>query len=295
MNKQDELTHIEHVAQEPEVVSRRELAEHLTRLGAGALGAALLSGASAPILAAPEQAPTRRTQKPGRPKVQSVAGRKFRYGMVIDTRRCVGCRACVAACKMENKTPRHIRYMDVLERPVPGDPHDKPRFFARPCYHCENPPCVPVCTLKATYKRKEDGIVVVDYDKCQGLGYCVKACPYGSRYMDMGENYPAVEAGTPWSRVPSPEYGQYRQRKPDTPPIYRVRKCSFCMHLQDANGRYDRNAGRWPACAKTCTGKAIHFGDFMDPKSEVSELLRQGKAIRLKPEAGTQPNVYYLI
>jgi molybdopterin-containing oxidoreductase family iron-sulfur binding subunit len=65
--------------------------------------------------------------------------------------------------------------------------------------------------------------------------------------------------------------------------------------LQDDEGRYDKAAGRWPACAKTCTGHAIHFGDFNDPASEVSQLLREGQAIRLKEELGTEPNVYYLL
>jgi molybdopterin-containing oxidoreductase family iron-sulfur binding subunit len=67
------------------------------------------------------------------------------------------------------------------------------------------------------------------------------------------------------------------------------------MHLQDANGRYDKAEGRWPACAKTCTGHAIFFGDFKDPNSEVSRLLRERKAVRLKEKAGTNPNVYYLL
>jgi len=67
------------------------------------------------------------------------------------------------------------------------------------------------------------------------------------------------------------------------------------MHLQDENGRYNKAEGRWPACAKTCTGHAIFFGDFNDPSSDVSRLLRERKAIRLKEEAGTRPNVYYLL
>jgi molybdopterin-containing oxidoreductase family iron-sulfur binding subunit len=66
------------------------------------------------------------------------------------------------------------------------------------------------------------------------------------------------------------------------------------MHLQDEDGQYDKSAGRWPACAKTCTGHAIHFGDFMDPASEVSTLLKQRRPIRLKEHLGTEPNVYYL-
>jgi molybdopterin-containing oxidoreductase family iron-sulfur binding subunit len=95
--------------------------------------------------------------------------------------------------------------------------------------------------------------------------------------------------------VPSPEYRQFRKREADASPIGNVRKCTFCLHLQDAEGKYDKAAGRWPACAKTCTGKAIFFGDFNDPDSDVSRLLAQRQPVRLKEELGTEPNVYYLL
>ena len=78
-------------------------------------------------------------------------------------------------------------------------------------------------------------------------------------------------------------------------PVGNVRKCTFCLHLQDSAGRYDKKAGRWPACAKTCTGHAIFFGDFNDPESEVSKLVRERQPVRLKEELGTEPNVHYLL
>jgi molybdopterin-containing oxidoreductase family iron-sulfur binding subunit len=93
----------------------------------------------------------------------------------------------------------------------------------------------------------------------------------------------------------SPEYSQYRARTPEGSPVGNVRKCTFCLHLQDENGDYDREAGRWPACAKTCPGHAIHFGDLDDRESEVSRLLRERNAVRLKEELGTEPSVYYLL
>jgi molybdopterin-containing oxidoreductase family iron-sulfur binding subunit len=167
--------------------------------------------------------------------------------------------------------------------------------MTKPCLHCEQPPCVQGCPVGATFKRKRDGIVVVDYDRCIGCRYCVTRCPYGARFFDFGDNYPAIADLTAYASVPSPEYAQFRKRESGQSPIGNVRKCSFCLHLQDANGRYDRKAGRWPACAKSCTGGAIHFGDLADSDSEVSRLLRERQAVRLKEELGTKPNVYYLL
>jgi molybdopterin-containing oxidoreductase family iron-sulfur binding subunit len=273
------------------VVSRRDLVQRLFGAGAGALATALAGGAGVAVLTSVP--PARAATPDGAPP---NVKRKYRYGMVIDTRRCVGCRACVVACKAENKTPPGVFYNRVLEDAFPVR-DDRPVFATKPCFHCEKPPCVEPCPVDppATYKRDRDGLVVIDYDRCIGCGACVGACPYDSRTLDGGDNYPAVAANTPWARVPSPEYLQYRVRRAGHPPIERARKCTFCLHLQDAAGRYDKAAGRWPACAKTCTGHAIAFGDFNDPQSEVSKLLRERKPVRLKEELGTEPNVHYLL
>lgn len=273
----------------PSAVSRRELVQRLFGAGAGALATALAGGASVVALTT---APPARAAVPA--EALPIAKRKYRYGMVIDTRRCVGCRACVVACKAENKTPPGVSYTAVVEEAVANRFDDKPIFMTKPCFHCENPPCVDVCPVSATFKRERDGIVVIDYDRCIGCRYCITGCPYGARTFDFGENYPAIADATPYARVPSPEYRQFRARS-DSSPVGNVRKCTFCLHLQDAEGRYDKHAGRWPACAKTCTGHAIFFGDFNDPESEVSKLVRERQPVRLKEELGTEPNVHYLL
>jgi molybdopterin-containing oxidoreductase family iron-sulfur binding subunit len=269
-------------------LTRRDLVQRLFGVGAGALATALAAGASVSLLAT---APPARAATP-------AAGlpirRTFRYGMVIDTRRCVGCRACVVACKAENKTPPGVSYTVVVEEAVANRFDDKPIFMTKPCFHCENPPCVDVCPVSATFKRERDGLVVIDYDRCIGCRYCITGCPYGARSFDFGENYGAVAAATPLAQVPSPEYGQFRARSEGSP-VGNVRKCTFCLHLQDGEGRYDKRAGRWPSCAKTCTGHAIFFGDFNDPESEVSRLVRERQPVRLKEELGTEPNVHYLL
>jgi Fe-S-cluster-containing dehydrogenase component len=265
--------------------SRRTLLDHLVKIGATALAAAMGTGATVQMIAsaAPAEAAETGTKQ------------KYRYGMVIDTRRCVGCKACMVACKQENKTPPGVSYTVVVEEAVANHPDNKPVWMTKPCFHCQKPPCVGVCPVSATYKRAQDGIVVVDYDRCIGCRYCIAACPYGARYFDFGENYPQVSANTPMAQLPSPEYQQFRVREKEKSPVGNVRKCTFCVHLQDKDGKYDKAAGRWPACAKTCTGHAIFFGDFNDPNSEVSKLLRERQAIRLKEELGTEPNVYYLL
>jgi len=257
-------------------------------MGAGALATALSAGQSVATLATAE--PVYAATPGGAP-----TKRKFRYGMVIDTRRCVGCRACVVACKAENKTPPGVSYTVVVEEALGNRTDDKPLFMTKPCFHCENPPCVDVCPVSATFKRERDGIVVIDYDRCIGCRYCITACPYGARFFDFGENYPSVARGTAYAGVPSPEYGQFRKRAAEVSPVGNVRKCTFCLHLQDAEGRYNKAAGRWPACAKTCTGHAIFFGDFNDPESEVSRLVSERQTVRLKEELGTEPNVHYLL
>lgn len=265
----------------PPVMDRRELVGHLARMGATGLAAAL---GALPVV------PVAQAAAPAIP-----VKRKYRYGMVIDTRRCVGCNSCAVACKIENKTPPGVSYTVVVDEAVGDRADDRPLFMTKPCFHCEHPPCTDVCPVSATFKREQDGIVVVDYDRCIGCRYCITACPYGARYFDFGEHYDESAEGAPLGAVPSPELGQYRERRDEASPIGNVRKCTFCLHLQDAEGRYDKAAGRWPACAKTCPGHAIHFGDFLDPESEVSRLLRQRQAVRLKEELGTEPNVHYLL
>lgn len=262
-------------------LTRRELFDRLVQTGALVVGMGA-KGTERPAFAS---APTS----------ESKEKRKFRYGMIIDTRRCVGCKSCVLACKAENKTPPGVSYTVVISEPLEGGLVNRPFFMTKPCFHCEKPPCVPVCPVSATFKREQDGIVVVDYDRCIGCRYCIAACPYGSRFFDFGENYPAVAEKTSYAEVPSPELRQFRKRERKKSPVGNVRKCTFCVHLQDENGTYDRASGRWPACAKTCPAQAIHFGDLNDPEGELVRLLNERNYVRLKEEWGTQPNVYYLL
>jgi Fe-S-cluster-containing dehydrogenase component len=209
-----------------------------------------------------------------------------RWIMVIDTRKCVGCHACTVACIAENKLPPGVVYRPVLQKEMGTFPNLAIRFTPRPCMQCESPPCVPVCPVKATWKRP-DGITVVDYDECIGCGYCVTACPYNARTRDLGENYtdgtPALQ---PYEQAPNFEYGKSWSRTEHESPVGNARKCQFCVHRLDE--------GLLPQCVTTCIGRANYFGDANDPDALVNEKAASPHAMRLLEEKGTKPSVVYL-
>ena len=120
-------------------------------------------------------------QPPRRPGIEGK-----RYGMLVDMRKCIGCQACTVSCSMENLPPIGQFRTTVLQYEV--DLHDSLAPAAmvslpRLCNHCDNPPCVPVCPVQATFQRT-DGIVLVDNTRCVGCGYCVQACPYDARFIN---------------------------------------------------------------------------------------------------------------
>ena len=132
---------------------------------------------------------------------------EHRYGMGIDVSRCIGCGRCVDACKNENDVPREPFYFRTwVERYVINSANetsvDSPNggisgfpaitsekgilrtfFVPKLCNQCDDPPCVQVCPVGATFET-EDGVVLVDKDYCIGCRYCVQACPYGARFID---------------------------------------------------------------------------------------------------------------
>jgi molybdopterin-containing oxidoreductase family iron-sulfur binding subunit len=211
--------------------------------------------------------------------------------MVIDLRKCIGCSACTIACKAENRLPPGVVYRPVIEQEEGEYPNVTRNFLPRPCMQCEEPPCTEVCPVSATWKR-DDGIVVIDYDACIGCRYCLAACPYGARYFDFGEYY---TDDTPdkqsYEESASPEYGRRWTRDGGSSPVGNARKCQFCIHRLDA--------GMLPACVTTCIGGATYFGDKNDPEALVDELIARGstsgRTMRLKEELGTEPKVYYLV
>ncbi len=128
-----------------------------------------------PVHAGIGSQPPRRPGAPGK-----------RYGMVVDMRKCIGCQACTVSCSMENLPPIGQFRTTVLQYEVDANNDPAPAAMVslpRLCNHCDNPPCVPVCPVQATFQRT-DGIVLVDNERCVGCGYCVQACPYDARFIN---------------------------------------------------------------------------------------------------------------
>ncbi len=110
---------------------------------------------------------------------------KRRYAMLIDLRRCIGCQACTVSCAIENQLPQGQFRTTVSQYQIAlsGAESVTNVLLPRLCNHCDNPPCVPVCPVQATYQR-QNGIVVVDNTRCVGCAYCVQACPYEARFIN---------------------------------------------------------------------------------------------------------------
>jgi len=177
-----------------------------------------------------------------------------RWAMLIDLARCTGCQSCVVACKTENNVALGTFRRWVPDVEVGTFPNTRRLFLPLLCNHCDSPPCVPVCPVDATWRR-DDGIVVVDWDRCIGCRYCMVACPYAARDFD-------------WNGTQM------------------VDKCTFCAHRLDQ--------GLLPACVEQCPAEAMIFGDLNDANSEISRIVRTREVQVLKPELGTKPRVFYL-
>ncbi len=213
-----------------------------------------------------------------------------RWAMVIDLDRCTGCQACSAACRAENNVPfvgqeqselgRAAFWNEVIYHIEGEYPHPEATIFPRPCMHCENPPCVRVCPVGATYKD-EQGIVRQNYKRCIGCRFCTVACPYGARYF----NWYAPEWPGDFDQYKNPDRMESKgdSEGPSPRPKGVVEKCTFCVHRLPV-----------PACNQACPARARYFGDLDDPDSEVSRLARSPRANRLLEDLGTEPKVIYL-
>jgi Fe-S-cluster-containing dehydrogenase component len=245
----------------------------------------------------------------------------MQIAMVIDLLKCTGCGACALACKSGNNTRERdpatgqtFNWGDFSIETAGSYPDV--RYTARPvtCNHCGNAPCVEVCpvTPKAIFKTL-DGLTMTSNERCIGCRLCQAACPYSKEEVEDGEysvisfnefnvptqpyasdRRPLIGNGTASGAEIANKTGadpphRTRYAHPDSEDVRRagvVEKCTFCDHRL--------KKGELPYCVEACPAGARVFGDRDDPDSAVSRLLKKYQAAVLKPEAGTQPNVFYV-
>ena len=216
-------------------------------------------------------------QKRGR---SGLPGRK--WVMVIDLAKCRNARKCMAACQAHHQLRPEQHHINVLE--MKDARYTAPYYMPKPCMHCDNPPCTKVCPVNATFKR-DDGIVLIDNERCIGCRFCVAACPYSARVFNWLEPRDAGQyAGVTYNieaNVP---------QKKGT-----ISKCLFSAdRLRD---------GKLPSCVSACPNSVYWFGDQSEDAVtngttgetvSFSKLIRDNAGYTLLEELGTKPRVYYL-
>lgn len=225
----------------------------------------------------------------------------MRYGMVVDLDRCIGCKTCAVICKDHNAQPQGIWWNRV--NTVGADQFSQAHiskggeislyFLPVACQHCQDAPCATVCPTGATYIDPENQTVLVDYENCIGCRYCMTACPYGVRQLNLSK-----ERGVPGTDGTTYHYGYPEDYRRDGHLVYTperpegvVEKCTMCAQYT--------SQGLDPMCCTGCPGNARIFGDWDDPESALSTYVaaakEEGRAtFVLAPEYNTNPSVVYL-
>ncbi|HEY5391723.1 MAG TPA: 4Fe-4S dicluster domain-containing protein [Hanamia sp.] len=209
---------------------------------------------------------------------KGMPGKKF--VMVIDLSRCKNVKACQASCNHAHHVQDAQNWIKVY--PMQDAQHTAPYWQPTICMHCDEPPCVKVCPVDATFKR-EDGIVLIDSDRCIGCRFCMAACPYSTRVFNWGEpDLPADIADKPYNPETS------LPQKKGT-----VGKCDFCPDMT--------RMGMLPHCVSACPNGVYFFGDMNEDSVtngaetfRFSDLVRDKAGYRLMEDLGTKPSVYYL-
>lgn len=209
---------------------------------------------------------------------EGIAGKKF--VMVVDLARCKNARKCITACQKWHYRDVETEWLTV--KLLKDGDKGAPYWFPKQCFHCDNPPCVKVCPVDATFKR-QDGLVLIDNDRCIGCKFCMAACPYSTRVFN-------------WDEPELPAQIMNQQYSPETgipPKVGTVEKCDFCP---------DRaREGLLPPCVEACPNGVFYFGDENEDTVSngeetisFSQLIKDRAAYRFQEELGTQPRVYYL-
>jgi Fe-S-cluster-containing dehydrogenase component len=209
---------------------------------------------------------------------EGIPGRKF--VMVIDLGRCKNARKCVSACQKMHHLPEDKEWLSV--KLMKDNDKSAPYWFPKTCFHCDNPPCVKVCPVNATFKR-QDGLVLIDNERCIGCKFCMAACPYSTRVFNWDEPEQEVDimnlTSNPETSVPSK--------------VGTVEKCDFCPDMV--------RQGLLPDCVTACPNGVFYFGDENedavtngDETLSFKQLIKDRSGYRYMEELGTQPRVYYL-
>jgi molybdopterin-containing oxidoreductase family iron-sulfur binding subunit len=208
---------------------------------------------------------------------KGIAGKSF--VMVIDLSRCKNLRKCQAACNHMHNVHPGQNWIKVHS--MQDGEHEAPYWEPTTCMHCDEPPCVKVCPVDATFKR-QDGIVLIDSDRCIGCRFCMAACPYSTRVFNWEAPLPSTTADKEYSCETS------LPQKKGT-----VGKCDFCPDMT--------RMGMLPHCVSACPNGVFFFGDMNeDSVSNGSEtfrftdLVKDKGGYRLMEDLGTRPRVYYL-
>ena len=236
------------------------------------------TGALAQVLAAPAPPVAPPALSPANSPAASTGQR---WVMVIDLAKCNGCGDCTTACNRYHFVPPGQEWIKVYRNTDAKG--NNAYWFPRPCMQCDNPPCTKVCPVGATYKR-QDGIVIMDQERCIGCRYCIAACPYSARYFNWGEPpHTAEELAAKYSIEMN-----YPHRRGV------VEKCVFCPA--------EVRQGRIPVCAAACPMGAIYYGDENENAAtnslgttvKLTDLIEQNSGYRFLEELGTEPRVWYL-
>ena len=221
----------------------------------------------------------------------------YRWGMVVDLDRCIGCGACTVACYAENNigmvgekqvlAGREMAWLRI-ERYLHPQDERKIIFLPMMCQHCDNAPCEAVCPVYAPHHNKE-GLNNQIYNRCIGTRFCGQNCPYKVRRFNWLE-----------SKWPEP---LPMLLNPDVTVRSKgvMEKCSFCIQrIKDGHDvaknekRLIRDGEVIPACVQTCPTQALAFGNFMDTQSRVRRMITERRAYQVLGYLNTKPAVIYL-
>lgn len=217
---------------------------------------------------------------------EGMPNRKF--VMVVDLAKCKNALKCQVACNKTHYITGDNAWLKVYK--MQESKETAPYWMPTLCQHCDQPACVTVCPVDATFKRR-DGLVLIDTDRCIGCRFCMAACPYSTRVFNwsepnQGEIIMTMEMGDA-AQQSSAEHAGLPSVKGT------VDKCDFCPHQIKEN--------ELPHCVTACPNGVFYFGDkYEDTVTNgeetlrFSELLKKKSGYRLMEGLGTEPSVYYL-